>query len=118
MAEIKTSNGSLYAYTHWSGFDLPAVAAEAVKKAMPRWDDEPYAVRIIVDQLIKDGRDQEGGWGLMLKPNAEDEYNSDKPSVVIDLTDRSITTTREGQATRYVFGDTVPDWDAAPETAR
>jgi hypothetical protein len=39
----------------------------------------------VVDQLIKDGRDSELGYGLMLKPNAEDEYNHDNPSIVIDL---------------------------------
>jgi hypothetical protein len=39
----------------------------------------------VVDQLIKGGRDSELGYGLMLKPNAEDEYNHNSPSIVIDL---------------------------------
>lgn len=85
MAEIKTEDGSLYVYTHWGGKDLPEDAKRAILQAKPRWGDDPYAVRIIVDQLIKEGRDQETGFGLMLKPLAEDEYNHDDPSVVIDL---------------------------------
>ena len=85
MAEIKTSEGSLFVYTHWGGEGLPQCATEAVIAAKPRWDDEPYAVKIIVDQLIKEGRDQETGFGIMLTPEAEDEYNGDKPSVIIDL---------------------------------
>jgi len=84
MAEIKTSEGSLYVYTHWQGSELPAMAREAVKVAAPRLGDEGYWTRIVVDQLTKDGRDQETGFGLLLKPNCEDSYNNDKPSVIID----------------------------------
>ncbi len=85
MAEIKTEGGSLYVYTHWSGHELPENAKQAVLTAKPRWGDYPYSTRIVVDQLIKGGRDEETGFGLMLQPNAEDSYNSDNPSVVIDL---------------------------------
>ncbi len=87
MAEIKTSEGSLYVYTHWQGSQLPEMAREAVKAAENRLGDEPYWVRIVVDQLTKDGRDQETGFGLLLKPLCEDEYNNDKPSVIIDASD-------------------------------
>jgi len=90
MAEIKIEDGSLFVYTHWDGAHLPELAKKAVLAAEPRWDDEPYAVRIIVDQLTKEGRDQETGYGLMLKPKAEDEYNGDSPSVVIDLTTKEL----------------------------
>ncbi len=91
MAEIKTEDGSLYVYTHWQGYEFADIAKAAIKTAQPRWDDEPYATRIIVDQLTKDGRDTETGFGLMLKPNAEDSYNGDKPSVLIDLPGQTLT---------------------------
>ena len=84
MAQIKTSEGSLYVYTHWHGSQLPGMARAAVEAAKNRLSDESYFVRIVVDQLTKDGRDQETGFGLMLKPNHEDSYNNDKPSVIID----------------------------------
>ena len=93
MAEIRTGEGSLYVYTHWRGSNLPDDAKEAILKAKNRWDDIPYATRILVDQLTKEGRDGEMGFGLMLQPSAEDEYNSDKPSVVIDLVARELIVT-------------------------
>lgn len=105
MAEIKTEEGSLYVYTHWGGNSLPQDSIEAVKTAKARWDDPPYAVRIIVDQLTKHSRDKETGHGLMLKPNAEDEYNHDKPSVVIDLTKNELTTTRDDESKTVPFSE-------------
>jgi len=84
MAEIKTEDGSLYVYTHWHGSQLPAMARAAAKAAACRLGDESYWVRIVVDQLCKDGRDQDTGFGLMLKPNHEDSYNGDSPSVILD----------------------------------
>jgi hypothetical protein len=84
MAEIKTSEGSLYLYTHWGGSKLPEVARDAVERARPRLGDEPYWVRIVIDQIFKNLRDKETGGGIMLKPHCEDEYNYDKPSVILD----------------------------------
>jgi len=91
MCEIKTSEGSLYVYTHWCGSELPEMAEAAVKVAAPRLGDEPYWTRIVVGQLTKSSRDQEDGFGLLLKPNAEDEYNRDKPSVIIDSKTGKVT---------------------------
>lgn len=91
MAEIKTRNGSLYVYTHNGGHELPDDALKAIAFARNRLDDEPYAVKIIVDQLTKNGRDAETGFGLILKPDAEDEYNADKPSVIVDLVEQTFT---------------------------
>ena len=96
MAEIKTTDGSLYVYTHWGGCCLPDMARVAIHRAKPRWGDESYATRIIVDELIKESRDQETGSGLMLKPSAEDEYNHDHPSVIIDLVHKVLVVLREG----------------------
>jgi hypothetical protein len=95
MAEIKTTDGSLYVYTHWGGECLPDMARCAIQKAKSRWDDESYATRIIVDQLIKENRDEETGAGLMLKPNAEDEYNNNHPSVIINLVHKVLVVLRE-----------------------
>ncbi len=91
MAEIRTANGSLYVYTHSAGYDLPTRAIEAIQWAKPRWNDHSYATRMIVDQITKPGRDDQYGYGLMLAPNHEDEYNSDQPSVIIDLTCKQLT---------------------------
>jgi hypothetical protein len=105
MAEIKTDDGSLFVYSHWGGYELPDNAKQAIKAAQGRWGDDSYAVRIIVDQLTKGGRDQETGYGLMLKPNAEDEYNHDEPSVIIDMVSQELTIIREGNTTKAKFQD-------------
>lgn len=103
MAEIKTDGGSLYVYTHWGGCDLPNEAKAAIQAARSRWGDNPYAARIIVDQLTKGGRDQETGYGLMVEPSAEDEYNNDKPSVIIDLLAEELTILRNGKTSSCKF---------------
>jgi len=105
MAEIITEDGSLYVYSHWGGFELPDNAKQAIMAAQDRWDDESYATRIIVDQLTKGGRDQETGYGLMLKPNAEDEYNNDNPSVIIDLVQKRLSVFRDGDEEHINFLD-------------
>lgn len=92
-AELKTKNGKLYFYTHRSGSDLPEIAHKAVEAAKPRKGDDSYALRIVVDQLIKltKTRDSETGAGLLFKPNCEDEYNRDSPSVIIDIDELTVT---------------------------
>lgn len=92
MAEIKTEEGSLYFYTHWSGCNLHTIAKKALEIARPRKGDDCYALRIVVDQLINltGCRDSETGCGIMLQPNCEDEYNCDNPSVIIDLKDFTV----------------------------
>ena len=97
MAEIKTSEGSLFFYTHWNGENLPSLAQIALDEARARKGDSPYALRRIVDSLIRltGTRDSETGSGLLLAPNCEDEYNDDKPSVIIDVDAWTIETHRK-----------------------
>lgn len=92
MAEIKVNQGSLYFYTHWSGFNLPRIAEAALAKAQPRIGDDSYALKIVVDALIEGSgtRDKETGGGLMLVADHEDEYNNNKPSVIIDLVENKV----------------------------
>lgn len=94
MTEIKTEEGSLYFYTHSYGFNLPTIANAALEKAQKRIGDDSYATRIVLDSLIKDcgARDQETGAGIMLSPCHEDEYNGDRPSVIIDLVNNRVET--------------------------
>lgn len=88
MAEIKTEDGSIYFYTHWTGAYLVRDCEVALAKARPRQGD-PYATRIVIDHLImaSGSRDSETGSAIMLTPNAEDEYNDNYPSVLVDLVD-------------------------------
>ena len=90
MAEIVTEGGSLYVYSHGGGWTMDEDAEAAIRAARPRWGDSAYETRIVVDQLTKNGRDSTLGYGLMLAPNAEDKYNGDSPSIVIDLQERRL----------------------------
>ena len=103
-AEIRMFDGSLYVYTHWHGHKFHEMAKDAIKVAEPRWNDHMYAARIIVDQLTRDARDLETGFGLMLVPNAEDEYGAN-PSIIIDLVNREL----------LVFDENVHPWATSPE---
>jgi hypothetical protein len=105
MCEIKIEGGSVFIYTHWTGHSLPEDAKRAIKRASNRWDDFPYATRIIVDQLTIQGRDMETGFGLMLGSTAEDEYNYDKPSVVIDLINQNLEVFRDNKHTITNFSE-------------
>ena len=91
IAEIRTEEGSLYFYTHSTGFALVGDARRALESATPRKEDFSYALRIVVDQMIKSAgsRDSTLNSGLMLKCRSiggEDEYRGNPHSVVIDLT--------------------------------
>ena len=55
---------SIWLYTHWNGHELPALLKMALIKAKNRWNDPSYGARILVDQITKEGRDEETGWGL------------------------------------------------------
>jgi len=85
MVEIRTKEGSLYLYTHLGGYAMPERVMRAIGTAKPRWDDAPYAMHILVDQITTPDRDSEIGTGIMLKPTAEDQYNDNNPSIIIDL---------------------------------
>jgi len=97
MAELKTRDGSLFFYTHWNGENLPSLAKIALDEAEARKGDSPYALRRIVDSLIRltGTRDRETGSGLLLAPSCEDEYNNDNPSVIIDIDAWTIETHRK-----------------------
>ena len=85
VAEVRGINGSLFVYTHWSGAIMTDLAKEATEEAKVRQTDEPYAIRIILDQMMKEGRDKETGWGIVFDPmDAEDSYGG-PPSIIIDI---------------------------------
>jgi len=62
-------------YAHWDGDDSVAIMQNAMKAAMPRINmgDVPYAVRIIIDQLTKHGRDSETGYGIYISSTVDAE---------------------------------------------
>jgi hypothetical protein len=65
-------------YAHWDGEESVANLQNAIKAAMPRikMGDTSYAVRILIDQLTKHGRDSETGYGIYIGAEIthEEEY--------------------------------------------
>ena len=97
IAQIVTSQGELYFYTHIRGKELPLHGQIALDYAVTRQNDESYALKIVLDQLIKlsESRDTEVNAGIMFTPDSEDEY-SEPFSVIIDLTTWRVTYYTEG----------------------
>jgi hypothetical protein len=87
MAEIRTEGGSIYFYTSTTGDVLLTDAQAALQAAISRQGDSPYALRIVLDCLFlaTGSRDRLLGSAVMLGPDEEDEFNGNKPSVIIDL---------------------------------
>ncbi len=56
-ANIRLQHGSdapsIYLYTHWRGSDLPAIVAEGLTNARPRWNDVQYLNRIVFSTLTQ-----------------------------------------------------------------
>ena len=49
--------------------------AAALEEARPRWDDESYFNRILVDQLFRSMRDSETGAGIGLDLPGDNEHD-------------------------------------------
>tara|TARA_R100000306_G_C4372047_1_gene140437 strand:- start:362 stop:679 length:318 start_codon:yes stop_codon:yes gene_type:complete len=97
IAQIHTKEGDLYFYTHSSGYRLPEMAQEALDRASVRKNDQPYALRIVIDHMIylSGSRDSELNSGIMFTPDrGEDEY-SVPFSVTVDMVDWTVTGRRE-----------------------
>jgi hypothetical protein len=69
------SNGNtIVVYGHWAGGGMLDLLARAVDKARPRWDDESYATRIAISNLIKDEWTSETGWGMQVNQRSDNEH--------------------------------------------
>jgi hypothetical protein len=78
-------------YAHWDGEVGEDILFSAVKSARPRIDmgDTAYAARIIIDQLTKEGRDSETGYGIYI--GEEIYYEEEYTYKEVDLIQHTIT---------------------------
>lgn len=78
-------------YAHWDGDESVAIMQSALSAAIPRMSigDMSYAVRIIIDQLTKHGRDSETGYGIYI--GAEITHEESYEYKEIDLVNKKIT---------------------------
>ena len=69
------SNGdTIVVYGHWAGSGMLDLLARAVDKARPRWNDESYATRIAISNLIQDEWRSETGWGMLVNQRSDNEH--------------------------------------------
>jgi len=79
-------------YSHWGETSWREDLAIAIDKAKSRikLGDIPYATRIIIDQLTKDGRDSETGYGISLATDEEIQDGFFDFPVQIDMTTQMV----------------------------
>jgi len=103
---FKDSKGdTLYLYGHWAGHNMLANLAEAVSAAESRWQDESYATRIAISNLVGDEWTQTTGWGLSINHILDNEHKVP----VINWTDKTFTLFEEDLTTE-VFSLSLADF--------
>lgn len=85
-----TEQAHVTLYAHWGETNWRQQLGEALNKARPRWDDQNYAARIVVSQLIGDQWDKETGFGLFTSVDGEDLGDF---TVVVDFTNQTVDDT-------------------------
>lgn len=60
----QTDGSVIYLYGHWAGYEMMARLADALIAAEPRWNDESYATRIAISNMIGEEWNQEYSWGI------------------------------------------------------
>jgi hypothetical protein len=72
---FKDRNGNVvFLYGHWAGYEMLAKLAQAVEIAESRWNDETYATRITISNLIGDEWTQSTGWGISVNEISDNEH--------------------------------------------
>jgi hypothetical protein len=62
-------------YAHWGGFEMMNNLAHAISVARPRWEDEGYATRIAISQLIGEEWNQELSYGIYVNEIGDNEHS-------------------------------------------
>jgi len=71
---VQSNGETIFLYGHWAVYNMLGKLADAVIKARPRWNDESYATRIVISQLIGDQWNMETGWGLSVNQIQDNEH--------------------------------------------
>jgi hypothetical protein len=92
----------VFLYGHWAGHRMLQNLADAVQIAHPRWNDEAYATRITISQMIGDEWASETGWGISVNQLADNEHKVP----IIDWKNKTFTLMEEDLQT-VVFSTTL-----------
>lgn len=72
-------------YQHWGGYNMMHNLAIAIDAARSRWDDESYAIRIMISNLIGDEWRSETGYGLSTRI-----MDNEHSIPVVDFSDNTV----------------------------
>lgn len=101
---VEKDKPALFLYSHWNGAKLPKLLQDALRFAKGRWTDPSYCIRILIDQVAKDGRGQETGWGLSFSPD-DNEHNL----LVVDIEARTVNACQFSNAVEGHEGSPIRD---------
>ena len=96
----QADGNTIVLYGHWAGYEMLAKLAHAVSAAETRWDDESYATRIAVSQLVGSEWNETTGWGLSINTIMDNEHKVP----IIDWSTRSFSLHEEApwsESTEY-----------------
>ena len=103
---FKQSDGNtIFLYGHWAGHEMLANLASAVSAAEPRWQDESYATRIAISNLIGEDWTEKTGWGIYINQLGDNEHKVP----VIDWSNQTFTLYEEDLSTE-VFSLSLVDF--------
>lgn len=66
---------TLFLYGHYAGYEMLNTLAQALDRARPRWNDEGYATRIAISQIVGDDWNGEYGYGLYINQTGDNEHS-------------------------------------------
>jgi len=95
----------VFLYGHWAGHNMLAKLANAVQAAETRWQDDSYATRIAISNLIGDEWAQTTGWGIYINQLGDNEHKVP----VVDWTNQTFTLYEEDLST-VVFSSSLADF--------
>ena len=73
--QFKTTKGDrVVRYSHWGGDSKLQDLANALEASRGRWDDNSYAIRITISQIVGDNWNSETGYGVFVNETCEESY--------------------------------------------
>jgi len=87
----QSNENVVFLYGHWAGHRMLENLADCVLTAKPRWNDEAYATRICISNLIADEWTSETGWGITVNELSDNEHKVP----VIDWKNKTFTLMEE-----------------------
>lgn len=97
---VKEGSKGVYLYTHWSGYRLPHIVQNALKRSRDRWDDDQYLARIIFSEMIKDEVMDTTGYGI-----SASMCDNERSIIVIECESNTIGFAHEGKESEdcYIY---------------